>query len=230
MKITVFVFFFTTLSFGSKAQPQQNYAKEMAKTVMAIWKDSLSNSNGKSAKWTYDQGVILKGIEGLWNQTGDGKYFDYIQKSMDHFIDDNGNIRTYKFEDYNLDNILCGRILLTLFDVTGKKKYYKAASILRGQLQQQPRTSEGGFWHKKIYPNQMWLDGLYMAEPFYAEWAKTFHEDSAFNDVASQFIVRIIADNRIVAGSARGVFNNHAIRNGETTVDAARIRGHAAPG
>lgn len=189
MKITVFVFFFTTLSFGSKAQPQQNYAKEMAKTVMAIWKDSLSNSNGKSAKWTYDQGVILKGIEGLWNQTGDGKYFDYMQKSMDHFIDDNGNIRTYKFEDYNLDNILCGRILLTLFDVTGKKKYYKAASILRGQLQQQPRTSEGGFWHKKIYPNQMWLDGLYMAEPFYGEWAKTFHEDSAFNDVSSQFIL-----------------------------------------
>lgn len=189
MKIAGFLFFFTVLSLASEAQPQQNYAKDMAKTVMTIWKDSLINSDGKPAKWTYDQGVILKGIEGLWNQTGEGKYYDYMQKSMDHFVDDNGNIRTYKFEDYSLDNILCGRILLTLFEVTGKQKYYKAASTLREQLRQQPRLSDGGFWHKKIYPDQMWLDGLYMAEPFYAEWAQTFHEDSDFNDIANQFIL-----------------------------------------
>jgi unsaturated rhamnogalacturonyl hydrolase len=112
-----------------------------------------------------------------------------MQKSMDHFVDDQGNIRTYKFADYNLDNILCGRILLTLYKVTGQQKYYKAASTLRKQLAEQPRINEGGFWHKKIYPDQMWLDGLYMAEPFYAEWASTFHEDSAFNDIARQFII-----------------------------------------
>ena len=106
-----------------------------------------------------------------------------------HFVDDEGDIRTYKFEDYNLDNILCGRILLTLYKVTGKQKYYKAAATLRKQLVEQPRIKEGGFWHKKIYPNQMWLDGLYMAEPFYAEWASTFHEDSDFNDIANQFII-----------------------------------------
>ena len=189
MKRTVFLFLFATLSFGSKAQTSKSFAKEMAKTVMTIWKDSLSSSNGKPTKWTYDQGVILKGIEGLWQQTGDGKYFDYMQKSMDFFVDNNGNIRTYQLDHYNLDNILCGRILLTLFQVTGKEKYYKAASTLREQLRQQPRLSDGGFWHKKIYPYQMWLDGLNMAEPFYAEWANTFHEDSAFNDVAKQFIL-----------------------------------------
>ncbi|HXR82941.1 MAG TPA: glycoside hydrolase family 88 protein [Hanamia sp.] len=189
MKRAVFLFLFATLAFGSKAQTSKSYAKEMAKTVMTIWKDSLSNSAEKPVKWSYDQGVILKGIEGLWQQTGDGKYFDYMQKSMDHFVDNNGNIRTYQFDHYNLDNILCGRTLLTLFEVTGKEKYYKAASTLREQLRQQPRLSDGGFWHKKIYPNQMWLDGLYMAEPFYAEWAKAFHEDSAFNDIANQFIL-----------------------------------------
>ena len=188
MKILV-LFLFLIVSLTSKAQPEKSYAKEMAKTVMTIWKDSLTNSHENPAKWSYDQGVILKGIEGLWNQTGDGEYFDYMQKSMDHFIDNNGNIRTYKFENFTLDNILCGRILLTLFEVTGKEKYYKAASTLREQLRQQPRLINGGFWHKKIYPNQMWLDGLYMAEPFYAEWAQTFHEDSAFNDVANQFIL-----------------------------------------
>jgi unsaturated rhamnogalacturonyl hydrolase len=189
MERTVFLFLFATLSFGSKAQTSKSYAKEMAKTVMTIWKDSLSSSNGKPAKWTYDQGVILKGIEGLWQQTGVGKYFDYMQKSMDFFVDNTGDICTYQLDHYNLDNILCGRILLTLFQVTGKEKYYKAASTLREQLREQPRLSDGGFWHKKIYPHQMWLDGLNMAEPFYAEWANTFHEDSAFNDIANQFIL-----------------------------------------
>ncbi|HET7115508.1 MAG TPA: DUF4350 domain-containing protein [Hanamia sp.] len=189
MKITFCFSLFVILSFASSAQQPKDYTEAMAKTVMMIWKDSLTTSAGKPARWTYDQGVILKGIEGLWEQTGDGNYFDYIQKSMDHFVENDGNIRTYAFDNYTLDNILCGRNLLTLFEVTGKEKYYKAASTLREQLRQQPRLKDGGFWHKEIYPNQMWLDGLYMAEPFYAEWAKTFHEDSDFNDIARQFIL-----------------------------------------
>ncbi len=188
MKVITIFFLFVVSSVIANAQKETSYAEKMAKTVMTIWKDSMT-SGSRPAKWTYDQGVFLKGIEGLWENTGDGKYFEYMQKSMDVFVDDEGNIRTYKFDDYNLDNVLCGRILLTLFKVTGKEKYYKAAAILRKQLEQQPRTNEGGFWHKKIYPDQMWLDGLYMAEPFYAEWAATFHEDSDFNDIANQFII-----------------------------------------
>ncbi len=189
MKIIFCFLIFFLVSFASIAQNAADYNREMASTVMTIWKDSMTSGNGRPARWSYDQGVILKGIEGLWKFTGEGKYFEYMQKSMDHFVDDEGNIRTYKFDDYNLDNILCGRILLTLYKVTGKQKYYKAASTLRRQLAQQPRIHEGGFWHKKIYPDQMWLDGLYMAEPFYAEWAATFHEDSDFNDIAKQFII-----------------------------------------
>ena len=165
----------------------QTYSERMAATVMTIWKDSLS-TDGKPAKWTYDQGVILKGMEGLWYATGDGKYFNYIQKCMDFFVNDKGEIRGYKQDEFNIDNVLCGRNLLTLYAVTGKEKYYKAASTLREQLKSQPRTKEGGFWHKKRYPYQMWLDGLYMGEPFYAEFAKTFHEDAAFDDIANQFI------------------------------------------
>ena len=189
MKFTFCLFLFLLFSFASIAQNASDYNKAMAKTVMTIWKDSLTNGNEKPAKWSYDQGVILKGIEGLWKFTGNGDYFDYMKKSMDFFVDNEGNIRTYDFDKFTLDNILCGRILLTLYKVTGKEKYYKAASTLREQLKQQPRTDEGGFWHKKIYPDQMWLDGLYMAEPFYSEWAATFHEDSDFNDIANQFII-----------------------------------------
>lgn len=171
---------------GSKAQPK-SYAAEMAKTVMTIWKDSMTN--GRPARWSYDQSVILKGIEGLWRATGEKKYFDYIQKSMDLFVEDNGNIRTYDQKDFNIDNVSCGRNVLLLYNVTGKEKYLKAVQTIRQQLREHPRTNEGGFWHKKVYPYQMWLDGLYMGEPFYAEYAKTFHEDTAFNDIARQFIL-----------------------------------------
>ena len=187
MKRIFLLLFVFVISVCASAQTK-SYAADMAKTVMTIWKDSLS-SGGRPARWTYDQGVFLRGIEGLWYATGDGKYFDYIQKSMDLFVDDKGNIRTYKSEDFTLDNITPGRQLLLLYNVTGKEKYLKAVQTLRKQIQEQPRTNEGGFWHKKIYPSQMWLDGLYMAEPFYTEYANTFHEDSIYNDIARQFIL-----------------------------------------
>src|SRR5262252_2346210 len=167
---------------------QTNLGVQMASTAMEIWKDSFTIDN-KPAKWTYDQGVVLKGIEGVWNNTGDGKWFRYIQHQMDFYIDKDGSIRTYKQDDFNIDNINNGRILLLLYKVTNDEKYWKAAQRLREQLSKQPRTSDGGFWHKKIYPSQMWLDGLYMGEPFYAEYAAYTHDDTAFDDIARQFVL-----------------------------------------
>jgi unsaturated rhamnogalacturonyl hydrolase len=166
----------------------QTWSEKMATTVMTVWKDSLFTDLSKPAKWTYDQGVILKGIEDLWYRTGDVKYFNYMQQCMDFFVNERGEIRTYKLTDYNLDNLLCGRVLLTLAKVTNKEKYFKAATTLWEQLKSQPRTNEGGFWHKKIYPYQMWLDGLYMAEPFYVEYAVTVQDTTVFDDIALQFI------------------------------------------
>ncbi|MBL7727882.1 MAG: glycoside hydrolase family 88 protein, partial [Dinghuibacter sp.] len=159
----------------------------MAKTVMTIWKDSFSLDN-KPAKWAYDMGVILKGFEGIWLNTADVQYFDYIKRQMDFFVREDGSIKTYKPDEYNIDHINNGKLLLLLYKVTLKEKYLKAAQLLREQLRTHPRTNEGGFWHKKIYPYQVWLDGLYMAQPFYAEYAALAHEDSAFDDVANQFI------------------------------------------
>jgi unsaturated rhamnogalacturonyl hydrolase len=163
------------------------YSRELAKTAMSVWKDSFS-LDGKPAKWTYDQGVILEGVSAVWKQTADPAYFNYIMHSMDFFIQNDGTIQTYKPSEFNIDNVKSGTSLLTLYRVTGKEKYWKAATILRDQLRNQPRTNQGGFWHKKIYPNQMWLDGLYMGEPFYTEYAMLAHDDSAFNDIANQFI------------------------------------------
>jgi len=160
-------------------------AERLAATVMNLWPD---NADSPMVRWTYDEGVVWKGLQGLWYNTGDARYFQYIQHQMDRLVDKDGNIRTYKLEDYNLDNVLCGRILLMLYQVTGKENYYKAAATLRRQLSGQPRTTEGSFWHKKKYTEQVWLDGLYMAQPFFAEYARLFHEDSVFDDIARQFI------------------------------------------
>lgn len=171
------------------AEAQRSYAQEIASTAMSIWKDSFVLEGDKVAKWRYDQGVILKGIEGIWNRTGDGKWFSYIQKCMDFYVKDDGSIKGYKPDEYNIDHINNGKLLLLLYQVTGKDKYRKAADLLRSQLNTHPRTAEGGFWHKKIYPSQMWLDGLYMGQPFYAEYAKVFGEEAAFADITRQFVI-----------------------------------------
>jgi unsaturated rhamnogalacturonyl hydrolase len=171
-----------------QANPSQ-FSEKIANTVMTRWKDSWELQSGRTEKWSYDQGVVLKGMEGLWLNTADGRYFRFIQQSIDRFVNDDGTIRTYAIDEYNIDNINNGRILLLLYNVTGQEKYRKAAALLREQLKTQPRTSDGGFWHKKIYPYQMWLDGLYMGEPFYAEYAAMFHDDAAFDDIAKQFVL-----------------------------------------
>jgi unsaturated rhamnogalacturonyl hydrolase len=172
------------LSIGGHAQTSEGGdAVRMATTVMNKFPDGF---NAGAPKWTYEEGVVWKGLESCWYNTGDARYYRYIQHLMDQLVDKDGNILTYKLADYNLDNILCGRLLLLLYKVSNQEKYYKAAQVLRSQLQEQPRTAEGSFWHKKKYVQQVWLDGLYMAQPFYAEWAASFHEDSTFNDIARQ--------------------------------------------
>jgi len=164
----------------------QTPGEKLAATVMNTWKDTTPI--GSNTKWSYDMGVVLKGFEGLWMNTGNSKYFFDIQKKIDFFVKDDGSIKGYEKEEYNLDHVNNGKLVLLLYRVTGKEKYKKAADLLRSQLATHPRTTEGGFWHKKVYTNQMWLDGLYMGEPFYAEYAMLFHQDSAFDDIANQFI------------------------------------------
>ena len=165
-------------------------SQKIATMVMKTWPSDTTASGKPFKKWNYDEGVILKGIEGVWEQTADRSYFKYMQQSMDNLVSADGTMITgYKSDDYNIDNVLCGRILLSLYNVLGIPKYYTAATTLYNQLKSQPRTPEGGFWHKKRYENQMWLDGLYMGEPFYSEYAADFHKEADFDDIAKQFIL-----------------------------------------
>jgi unsaturated rhamnogalacturonyl hydrolase len=140
-------------------------------------------------KWNYDYGVIFKGMELVWRKTGDKKYFDYIKKNIDFFIEADGNINRYSVTEYNIDHVNNGKLLFLLYKETGDIKYKKAAELLREQLANHPRTKEGAFWHKQIYPFQIWLDGLYMGSPFYAEYIREFGELSEFDDVTKQFLI-----------------------------------------
>jgi unsaturated rhamnogalacturonyl hydrolase len=122
-------------------------------------------------------------------KTGDRRYFNYIQDSVDQLVAPDGSIPTYKMDEYQLDSILLGRQLLFLYRATKEKRYLTAANELYNQLLHQPRNASGGFWHKQIYPNQMWLDGLYMAEPFYAEYISITHQPAKLADITRQFVL-----------------------------------------
>jgi unsaturated rhamnogalacturonyl hydrolase len=159
-------------------------SQRMAATAMRLWTDT-----SRTARWTYEHAVVFKGIEDVWYQTADKQYFDYIKNYMDTLVAPDGTIRRYEKDKYVLDDITPGRAVLMLYHVLGTEKYYKALLQLRDQLKIQPRNEAGGFWHKQRYPNQMWLDGLYMAAPFYTEYAAAFHDDAAFDDIAKQFIL-----------------------------------------
>ncbi|MBH8559143.1 glycoside hydrolase family 88 protein [Hymenobacter sp. BT442] len=161
----------------------------MADAFMTWHPDSMVIGKNKMAGWGYEQGLMMFAMERIWERTGDAKYFNYIKKNLDYSVQADGSILRYKQEDFNLDNMATGRALLLVsqMSVPGNEKYIKAVQYLRKQLDGQPRTKEGGFWHKKIYTNQMWLDGLYMAEPFYANYSQVFNQAAGFDDVAKQF-------------------------------------------
>jgi len=139
--------------------------------------------------WNYVTGTVLKGFEMIWKHTGDKKYYDYIKATVDKVVNDDGAIKNYDVEEFNIDEIAEGRMLLLLYKETGEEKYKKAADLVRSQLDEHPRTSEGGFWHKEIYPWQMWLDGLYMGSPFYTEYSKMFGKSEDFDDITKQFLL-----------------------------------------
>jgi len=181
-KTSFTLLFILAYSLATNAQTLP-WSQKMAGTVLKVWPDTATN-----VKWAYEQGVFMKGVQDVWMQTGDKKYFNYIRKYLDNLIAEDGSIKGYKEDDYNIDNILLGRAVLFLNQKIKSPKYKIAAETLRHQLQHQPRTNEGGFWHKKRYPYQMWLDGLYMGEPFYTEYATAFKEEKDFDDIANQFI------------------------------------------
>lgn len=173
---------------------EDSMARKMVLSEMTRYQDAsyIDWLDGK-LKWNYTTGLELKSFLDVYEKCGDEAIFKFVEEWYDAIIDSEGVIATYKESNYNVDHVCPARTLFYLYDKTGKEKYLKAMQNVRHQLDNQPRTTEGGFWHKKIYPHQMWLDGLYMAQPFFAEYTARYEDaskrDSIFNDICCHFLI-----------------------------------------
>jgi unsaturated rhamnogalacturonyl hydrolase len=193
MKVTrkIALIFVLLMTAGSTyaAEPPAGlpWSQRAANAAIARWPEGRYLPAGAKWNWRYELGALLQGVDAVWLNTADAKYFKYIKGSIDQFVTADGSIPTYSKDIKELDSILLGRQLLLLYGVTQDKRYLTAANLLIDQLASQPRTASGGYWHKQRYPNQMWLDGLYMAEPFRAEYARLSHHKEEFSDITHQF-------------------------------------------
>ncbi|MDE6341663.1 MAG: glycoside hydrolase family 88 protein, partial [Muribaculaceae bacterium] len=164
-------------------------AYKMAKSEMTrIPESRMIDVNG--VKWSYAAGVELDGILAAAKEYGDKDMLDYVLSYCDFFVNPDGSIKAFKKESYNIDNVKNGTVLMQALDITGEPRYRMALDTIYSQLLGQPRTKTKNFWHKQIYPWQAWLDGLYMGQPFYAEYVNRYldSDPKLWDDIANQFI------------------------------------------
>lgn len=163
------------------------WSERMALSILKRDPKLWQIDNNEKPKWDYKLGLVAMSFQELYKKTNKQVYADYVKEYAQTVINSSGEIMNYKLEDYNIDYINAGKILFDVYKTTKDDRYLTAMQTLRKQLATHPRTNSGGFWHKKIYPYQMWLDGLYMGTPFYARYTVEFDKGRDLNDVAKQF-------------------------------------------
>ncbi|MFD2118006.1 glycoside hydrolase family 105 protein [Paenibacillus yanchengensis] len=159
------------------------WAQQAADTIMA----KFEAEQLPPERFHYHQGVFLSGVEKYWRQTKEQKYYDYMKRWVDSHIQSDGSIPRFKSDE--LDDIQPGVLLFTLYEQTGEERYKQALYNLVPLLKNWPSNASGGFWHKGHYPNQMWLDGLYMAGPIAVQFAKTFDEHDYYDMITFQALL-----------------------------------------
>ncbi len=189
MKRKYLLFFFCLLSFLSirAEEPFMSYAKRFADSEIKRFPQAWQLDHGKRLFFGYPQGVGCCAMLKMWKATGEQRYFDYVHQWADTLINERGEIHLYTVETYNLDFINPGKVLFDVYRETSDAKYKKAMEVLIKQLSNHPRTLEGGYWHKLIYQHQMWLDGLYMASPFMAQFGQEFSKPEWIDEAVKQF-------------------------------------------
>lgn len=150
------------------------------------WNIEKKRAGAKSG-WNYIDGLMLKALLEINKVTKNEKYFYFVEKYIDYRIHDDGSIDGYDVNERNIDNINEGKILFELYEKTKKDKYRKALDLIYSQISLMPRTAEGNFWHKQIYTEQVWLDGLYMCMPFYMEYETKYNNGKNYPDIFGQF-------------------------------------------
>ena len=194
----------TTACKNAKEEPKANSVVEKIVPENLKWSERMMLSEIErfpkasmldfvdKPRWSYTNGLVLSACIKVYEQTNNQKYYDYIYAYANELIDSTGTIKTYKLSNQNLDMIKSGDVLLYLYPKTKEERFLKAIETLNSQMETQPKTSDGGYWHKQVYPYQMWLDGLYMAEPFHTRYAKEYLNDAKktqkiYDDVVLQF-------------------------------------------
>ncbi|HEY6913698.1 MAG TPA: glycoside hydrolase family 88 protein, partial [Paludibacter sp.] len=171
----------------NKLKKHASIAVQFTESEMKRFPKAWQLDHGKRPFFGYAQGVGCSAMLKLWKATGDTRYFNYVKEYADSLIKTNGDIVLYDRSSYNIDYVNSGKLLFDVYKQTGDSKYKLAMDNLIDQLKNQPRTSDGGYWHKKIYEHQIWLDGIYMASPFMAQYGSTFNQplwiDEAINQI-----------------------------------------------
>lgn len=162
---------------------------QMAKSVEHAYRPGMM-------RWHYEHGLVLFASLKSADLHKDETIYPWVYDMYDKLIGKDGTIATYREGEYNLDQINAGRALFTLADRSGEERFSLASDRLKRQLVNQPRCKCGVYWHKEIYPWQIWLDGLYMQGPFHAEYDARHHDEAGMDDVATQLITtyRLLRD------------------------------------
>lgn len=188
-------FFLLILFFSCRQTHPDSEQRPLDLAIKMADSDMKRNPEGwmidfrQKPKWEYTHGLMMNALLALYQETGRERYLNYVKAYADTMVQDSGEILTYKLSDYNIDRVSPGRFLINLYKLKPEEKYLKAIRLLRSQMETHPRTSEGGFWHKKRYPHQMWLDGLYMGSPFLALYGREFNEPELFDEVVHQIML-----------------------------------------
>lgn len=165
------------------------WSERMATSEITRLGNKLERGATPRSRWDYTSSVFALSVWNLGERLNDKNLTAFAGRAVGSYVTPEGDIDGYKIQDYNIDQINPGKVVLDLFAATKEEKYRRAAMLLRDQMRTHPRTSDGGFWHKKRYPNQMWLDGLYMGSPFLAQYAQLFGEPDLYDDVCLQIML-----------------------------------------
>lgn len=189
IKLTALLLILTGLASctgGTRKAEEEKWSERMARSEMKRFPEPWMIEKAKKPRWGYTHGLVVKSMLEQWKHTGDTVYYNYAKIYADSLIEPDGRIRTMDCHSFNIDNINPGKILFDLYAQTQDNKYRMAMDTLCWQMSGQPRTSEGGFWHKLKYQHQMWLDGIFMASPYLAQYGATFGDTTRFADVVNQ--------------------------------------------
>ena len=179
----------TLIAKAQKVDKNQPWSVRMVQSEMVRCPESWQLDFQPALKWDYCHGLELQAMLNVYDRYGDERIYNYALAYADTMIHDDGSIVKYKRSDFSLDRINSGKFIFRIYDQTKNEKYRKALDLMRSQLDDHPRNEDGGFWHKKIYPNQVWLDGIYMGAPFYAEYAYRNSRVNDYADVINQFLM-----------------------------------------